>query len=413
MRPIPILLSFLLALPISFPPPARAGERLTETQLPLLGGLEQAVEFWKLVFTRFSASEVVFHDPAEPTRIYKVLALGEGGAPRELIDRERRNILQDQGLQDEKRVRAQRGIRERSAEGLRLSTRYLGQMRRVFEAEGLPLDLAYLPLVESSFQIYARSRAGALGMWQFMPSTGRLFLRVSSAVDERRDPIESTRAAARFLKQNYEALGDWPLAVTAYNHGKEGLLRAIAEVGSRDLIEIIRRYQSPTFGYASKNFYAEFLAAVEVAKRGEDFFPQLEYHPPLVLEEMKLERAISVTALLKSTDILRGDLFDWNPALDRKIRDIPTGYRLKVPGEKLELFRSAYQKIAAGPQAKPEAESIGERAMAWIRHRVAPGETLSQIARNYRISVQAIQQANGLKTSHTIVAGQHLRIPKS
>lgn len=414
MRSISIL-SFLLSLVLSLPAPTRAGERAAaETALPVLAGLEQAVEFWKLVFTRYSASELVFHNPVEPMRIYKVLTVGENNARRDLIERERKNILQEYGLQEgQQRVRAQRGIKERFAEGLRLSTRYLGQMRRIFEEEGLPVDLAYLPLVESSFQIHARSRAGALGMWQFMPSTGRLFLRVSSAVDERRDPIESTRAAARFLKQNYEVLGDWPLAVTAYNHGKEGMLRAIAEVGSRDLMEIIRRYQSPTFGYASKNFYAEFVAAVEVAKRGEEFFPELEYYPPLILGEVKLERAISIAALLKSTDVPRSEFLDWNPALDPKTRDIPSGYRVKVPGDKLELFIAAYQKVASAPLNKPEVESIGERAISWIRHRVAPGETLSQIAKNYRISVQAIQRANGLRTVHSIAAGQHLRIPKS
>lgn len=384
-----------------------------ETPFPLLPGLEASVEFWKIVFTRHSASELIFHDRLEPTKIYKVLEVGENNPARRVIEEERGKILREYNLGgDENRVRVQRGVKERFASGLKLSRRYLGQMQRILLEEGLPTDLAYLPLVESSFDIHARSRAGALGMWQFMPSTGRQFLRIGPAVDERKDPVESTRAAARFLKQNYEILGNWPLAITAYNHGREGILRAIAEVGSRDLMEIIRRYQSPSFGFASKSFYAEFLAALEVAKKSEDFFPSLEYHPPFPLEEVEMERPVSIAALLKPTDIARNEFLEWNPALSPKVRDIPKGYRVKVPPEKLEHFLAAYQQVVGPSAIAPMPLSIREDAVSWIRHRVAPGETLSQIAKIYRITVHEIQQANRLASAHLIAAGQHLRIPK-
>ena len=101
-----------------------------------------------------------------------------------------------------------------------------------------------MPLVESSFNVRARSRYGAVGLWQFMRSTGRRYLRIGRGIDERMDPLESTRAAARLLKENYEHFGNWPLAITAYNHGRRGILRAVREVGSRDLSEIIQRYES-------------------------------------------------------------------------------------------------------------------------------------------------------------------------
>ena len=371
------------------------------------------MEFWKIVFTRHGASELIFHDPLEPMKIYKVIEMGEGNASRRLIDEERGKIVREFGLvEDENRVRAQRGIRERFVSGLRMSRRYLEQMQRIFLEEGLPTDLAYLPLVESSFDIHARSRAGALGMWQFMPSTGRKFLRISPAVDERKDPMESTRAAARFLKQNYEVFGSWPLAVTAYNHGREGILRAIAEVGSRDLMEIIRRYQSPSFGFASKSFYAEFLAALEVAKRSEVFFPNLEYNPPLPLEEVEVKRPVSIASLLKPTDIARSAFLEWNPALNPRIRDIPKGYRVKVPPEKLEIVLASYEQLVDPASVRPMIASVREAAVSWTRHRVAPGETLSQIAKNYRTSVHEIQQANRLASAHLIAAGQHLKIPK-
>ena len=140
--------------------------------------------------------------------------------------------MREHGLRSRKRVRAQRGVKERFATGLELSRRYLEQMQEIFREEGLPVELTYLPLVESSFNIRARSPAGAVGIWQFMRTTGRRYLRVNRSVDERRDPLESTRAAAQLLKENYAIFGDWPLAITAYNHGREGIMRAVSKVGS-------------------------------------------------------------------------------------------------------------------------------------------------------------------------------------
>lgn len=415
MIPARLLFSLLFSLLISLPSPFGGGKLFAEDNpFPLLSGLESSVEFWKLVFTRYSASEVVFHDPLEPTKIYKVLKVGEDKAGRRLIEEERKTISQEQGFSpEEKRVRVQRGVKERFIEGLRLSRRYLEQMQRIFREEGLPTELAYLPLVESSYNIRARSRVGALGIWQFMPKTGRRFLRVSSHLDERRDPLESTRAAARFLKENYRLFGNWPLAITAYNHGREGVLKAVTEVGSSDLTDIIRLYEGPAFRFASKSFYAEFLAALEVATRSEEFFPNLAYHPPFPLEEVEIERAVSIAALLKRADISRSEFLEWNPALGPKVSSLPGGYRAKVPPEKLEDFLAAYHKAVRPSPTRPKAAlSVPTVDVAWIRHRVAPGETLSQIAKNYRISVDEIQQANRLASVHLISAGEHLKIPK-
>lgn len=287
-------------------------------------------------------------------------------------------------------------MKERFVLGLEHSRRYLEQMQRIFEERGLPIELAYLPLIESSFQIDARSHAGAVGIWQFMRRTGRRFLHVTSRVDERKDPLESTRAAASLLEANYELFGNWPLAITAYNHGERGILRAIDQVGSSDLMEMIRHYKSRTFGVSSKNFYAEFLAALEVASRVEDYFPDIEYHSPIPIEEMELEQPISVSSLIKSTGVSRQEFLSWNPALSRKITFLPKWYRVKVPAENLEVFAAAYQKIVNRP---------------WIRHLVTKGETLSRIARNYRISVYEIQNVNGLSNIHFISIGQLLKIP--
>ena len=333
---------------------------------------------------------------------------------RRLIKQETPGIAEAQGLATgQLKIRAQRGVKERFVSGLVLSRRYLDQMRKIFREEGVPVDLTYLPLVESSFEITARSRVGALGMWQFMPATGKKFMRVGPLVDERRDPLESTRAAAKFLKQNYEGLGSWPLAITAYNHGREGMARASAAVGSTDLAVIVKNYDSATFGFASKNFYAEFLAAVEIAKKSEEYFPGLDFHPPLPLEEFTVERATAISTLVKRAGISQAEFLQWNPALSATVRDIPAGYRIKAPGEKIEALAAAYQKpaqpvaVAKAKQAAPAAS-----ALSWILHQVVPGDTLWDIAKNYRVTVTAIQTANRLNNGHRLAIGQQLRIPK-
>ncbi|MGH7846015.1 MAG: transglycosylase SLT domain-containing protein [Candidatus Binatia bacterium] len=382
-----------------------------DTAFPVLPGLERAVEFWKLVFTHYSITEIVFHDPLEPMKIYKVVQIPESSAARQIIEAERDRISGENGFsEEENRVRWQRGIRERFAQGLQRSQIYMKQMQRIFAEEGVPGDLAYLPLVESSFHPGARSQAGAVGMWQFIRSTGKEFLLINKQIDERRDPLDSTRAAARLLKQNYEALGNWPLAITAYNHGRQGMVRAVAEVESDDLVEIIHSYESPAFGFASKNFYAEFLAALEVAREREEHFPDLQYRPPLFLEEIELHRPVSIAALLKPVGISRQQFLEWNPALSPRLREVPRGYRVKVPAEKFAGLREFIHKLLHRSSAKAKRAPSQGRS-SWVRHRVAKGETLSRIARRYRVSVGQIQKANSL-SGHKITAGDFIRIPR-
>jgi membrane-bound lytic murein transglycosylase D len=401
-----LLIAACLAQPSSLP--------AQETPFPVLPGLENAVEFWRLVFTKYGGSEVIFHDRQDPLKIYKVVNIDDNSNARKLIREEIAAIGQVEGFEDpEKRVRAQRGVRDRFAAGLALSRRYLDQMQKIMREEGLPEEIAYLPLVESSFNLNARSSAGALGMWQFMPATGKKFMRVGPVLDERRDPIESTRAAARFLSQNYGALGNWPLALTAYNHGREGMSRAVAEVGSSDLVEIIQRYQGPSFGFASKSFYAEFLAAVDVARRGAEFFPDLEYHAPRPLEELPVERNVSIVALLKPTDISHAQFLEWNPALTPKVKELPGGYRVKAPPDKLETLVAAYKRIVgASKEGAAKIVAVSKTSLDWILHHVASGDTLSKIARKYRVSIDAIQEANGMSNTHRLSIGQQLKIPK-
>ena len=301
---------------------AAAGALLCATSSGALAGspadfprptaLEAAIRFWRAIFAEYSTDQVVVHDADDLTRIYKVLdfraagrseavrdRLREVGTKRELA-RVRRTLLAlagnpagDGGADPEaarirglfpgdvcrrdlrrasraKVLRAQRGLRERFAAGLRIARKFRPAMERIFRREGLPVELVYLPLVESSFVVRAESKVGAVGIWQLMPATARHFgLRVTPRVDERRDPIASTRAAARYLRVLHQRLKSWPLAISAYNHGPGGIVRAVQSAGSTDIGDIVRRHHSARFGFASRNFYAEFLAVLDAARDGE------------------------------------------------------------------------------------------------------------------------------------------------
>jgi membrane-bound lytic murein transglycosylase D len=374
----------------------------TEDPFPLLPGLESSVEFWKKVFTEYSRSQLVYFDPLDMSRIYEVVDVGEDSRTDDYINGERQRIAAANGV-DIERIKAQRGIKERTAAGLKRSGRHIAQMQQIFKDRGLPIALTYLPIVESSYDINARSNVGALGMWQFMRTTGRQYMRVDRSIDERRDPIESTRAAALFLQQAYDTLGSWPLAITAYNFGPSGMARAVAAIESDNLVELIGQYNHPYWGFAPKNFYAEFLAAVEIGKNVNQYFPELQLDSPVAIKEIELKNSVSVAALAKSTGLTQDQLLGWNPALSTQTRSVPAGYRVKVPVD------STMEPVIEVAQRQPEPK---EQRPQVVRHQVKRGETLFQIARRYGASVERILQINGIGKSHRLRAGTTLLVPR-
>lgn len=370
---------------------------------PVPVGLESSVEFWKKVFSEFSRSQLVYFDPFDMSRIYEVTDVGEESRSNEYINDERARIAAAHGVEIE-RVKAQRGIKERTAAGIKRSGRYLAQIQKIFVERGLPPELTYLPMVESSYDINARSSVGALGIWQFMPRTGRQYLRVSSGVDERRDPLESSRAAASYLKEAYENLGSWPLAITSYNYGQAGVARAVDEVGSANLVDLIERYNHPYWGFPPKQFYAEFLAAVEIGSNVARYFPELEVDAAVTIKEVEVNRSTTLASLIKSSGLDRDDFLGWNPALSSRARIVPAGYRVKLPTDRTvePLVVLAKNEEVKPKTARPQV----------VHHRVKRGETLFEIARRYGASVQRIAQVNGLRQSHLLRVGTTLRIPQ-
>ena len=379
---------------------------------PVPSGLEPAVQFWKKVFTEFSSTQIIYFDPLDLSKIYEVTEVGEGSRSNEYINAERERVAAAHGV-DIERVKTQRGIKERTAAGIKRSGRYIAQVKQIFRERGLPPELSYLPIVESSYEIGARSSVGALGIWQFMPRTGREYMRVNASIDERRDPIEASRAAASYLKQAYDTLGSWPLAITSYNFGQAGMARAVAEVGSSNLVDLIERYNHPYWGFPPKQFYAEFLAAVDVGSNPSTYFPGFEHDAAVLLKEMEVERNTSLASLIQSTRLTREEFLGWNPAINPSARIVPAGYRIKLPSDRsieplvvLAKHEPVEPKTIRKESAEPKAR------VQVVHHKVKPGETLYEIAQRYGASVQRIVQINGLRQTRLLRAGSTLRIPR-
>jgi membrane-bound lytic murein transglycosylase D len=398
---------FILCLLACAPAPSEAETNPSaDSPFPLLPGLEKPVEFWTRIFSEFSLAQLVFFDPLDMTKIYEVLNVGEEQRTRDYIEEQRARIAAAHGV-DIERVRTQRGIKERTVAGLKRSGRYIAQIQQIFRDRGLPVELSYLPMVESSYDIHARSHVGALGMWQFMRATGKEFrLRIDRAIDERKDPLEATRAAAALLGQNYQALGNWPLALTAYNYGPAGIARAVAETESDNLVELIHGYNHRYWGFSAKNFYAEFLAAVDIAKNVNQYFPGLELDAPSQIKEIEFKNKASLAAVLNATGLSQAQFFEWNPAFAPSTRFIPAGYRVKLPGS------APTNPVVVEVQNRPAPKPNQAEAESLLRHHVKRGETLQQIARRYGASVERILKVNGIRKASPVKAGTTLLIPK-
>lgn len=399
--------------------------------------LADQVAFWRSVYGYWSSRQVALHDLAYPGIIYEVVDLpGQVGdsytaeqkkfieerrtalqtqleslaqrytnvsslsdAERELLFRIRSIAGDDAVLGAAERVRSQRGMRERFRRGLEISGRYDAMFRRIFSDAGLPTDLALLPHVESSFQTSARSSAGAVGVWQFTRGAGRVFLKMNAAVDERLDPVASARGAARYLDHAHGILGNWAFTVTSYNHGIQGMLRAKKQVGD-DFAQAVRTYQSRSFGFASKNFYTEFLAARDVAKNPQDYFAEsIRLEPPLNLHKVVLERKLSAGQLAKLHQVSLAQLAELNPAWSRRAArgelPLPVGVDVWLPAKTSPEKHNptTVATLVSAPDTQTEA---APRPASTVRkyHVVRRHDTLSGIAAHYRLDVAELQALN-------------------
>jgi membrane-bound lytic murein transglycosylase D len=440
-----LALAAACALPTPFVTPAFAANSASQaasTASPIVRPpeLERDVQFWIRVYTQVSTSEGLLHDERNLGVIYSSVTFDPGVSPserREGIDKLRdryRAILKrlaagatDLSAEEEKvrlmfgveasparytqamdEIRFQLGQSDRFKAGLIRSGAWESHIADSLANLGLPPEISALPHVESSFDPTAYSKVGASGLWQFMRSTGRRFLRIDDAVDERMDPFRSSEAAAQLLDFNYRLLGSWPLAITAYNHGAAGMARAKDAMGTSDIVRIVRNHRSKSFGFASRNFYVCFLAALEIDRNPEKYFGPIERRPEMRFAEVAMPAFVPVTAVEKLLKLKRSELESLNPALRSPVwvgqRHIPKGYRLRLPPEagqwttEMLASRLAPTDLYAG---QPRPRSI----------RVGKGDTLASLARANNVDLADLARVNNLKTTAKVKTGRSLILP--
>lgn len=417
----------------------------TPTHFPVSEGLRPQVEFWKKIFTEYTSRHAVVHDRRHVSIIYTVVDLDERQiysnrarkkAIRSALKKYRRMLRKLKKMkpadieklsEDEKRVlnmikeapgdyrlsragrnfRVQYGLKDSFQKALVSSTRYLKEMERIFAENGLPVELTRLPFAESSFNVDAHSLAGAAGIWQFTRSTGKNYLKIDRFIDERRDPLKSTEAAAKLLTFYYRQFKSWPLAVTAYNHGSYAMKKAVRKTKSRDLETIINQYKGRTFGFSSRNYYVELVAILEILEDYSRYFDAIEFMPPEKYDEFVLEDYIKVKSLLKYSSLEKGVITRLNPELTKSVlksrRFLPKHYPLRIPAGMKAKLEKEYTMIASTEKRS--------RINVIKIHRVKFGQNLSHIARMYETSVKAIVRENSITNPNRLSKGQVLKIP--
>ncbi len=306
------------------------------------------------------------------------------------------------------RIRFQRGQADRFRDGVVRSGAFIAHIHQTLDDMGLPRELAALAHVESSFTPYAWSHVSAAGMWQFTRATGQRFMRVDDVIDERMDPYISTVAAARLLDHNLDMLDTWPLALTAYNHGSTGMRRAVRELGTKDIEVILRQYRGPRFGFASRNFYPAFLAAVEVHRRADEIFGDIEREAPRQYTSAVTPAFIEAHELAERLYVDLSTLRANNPALRPGVWDgsmrIPRGVELRLPHEALAMeMEEALAMLDPG--------MLHARQRGTLTHVVQRGETLSTIAARHGLGTRELARFNNLGNGQLIYAGQNLQVP--
>jgi membrane-bound lytic murein transglycosylase D len=427
---LPVLAGFLLS----------CAAVAQDTLFPRPAGLEPEIDFWRRVYTEIDTSSGFVHDSRHLGVVYRTLRFPDDATRRQrnrtlravydelrgvlerLASGRRENLSAEEqrvlalwpdDVSNEElrsaagRLRFQLGQSNRFRSGLVRAGTWRSHIEDVLERQGLPPELVALPHVESSFDPTAYSKVGAAGMWQFTRSTGLRYMRIDHIVDERRDPFLSTVAAARLLDNNYSVLESWPLALTAYNHGVAGMRRAKRQQDTDDIETIVRNYKGRTFGFASRNFYVAFLAALDIDRDPERYFGSVSPSPAANTLTVELPDFVTIDALEGALDIDRGRLRYWNPALMEPVwsgdKFVPRGFALRLPSA---LAEDIDVRLAALP-----ATARYTAQMPDIYHRVGRGDTISQIADRYNVSMSSLVELNGLRSRNFIRAGQVLRLP--
>jgi membrane-bound lytic murein transglycosylase D len=364
--------------------------------------VRRQIRFWEAVFQKYKSNSVVIHDVDDPIAMIDVIDfdryITSSGAITSVEDSDQTNLvrkyidryniaverfakLKDEALKFgpiEQRLyevynrepqtlarlysgnvkfRGQGGLADTFLAAANRAQEFMPYMESTFKKYGLPVALTRLPFVESMFNLNAKSKVGASGIWQFMPDTAREYMHVGPMVDERNNPYKATHAAAQLFLANYGELGSWPLAVTAYNHGRGGMSRATRQMGTAQLGNIINNYKSPSFGFASKNFYAELLAAgktYELLTRTGLVKAQKQDQQ---VDILTLQQPMSVKDIARITKLSEEQIAKYNPCLtsaavkNRVTQTLPRNYEMRLPRHAVKLMRKT---VASNPSPKTQ-----------------------------------------------------------
>lgn len=354
---------------------ASGPSRSSRVEFPEPKAMAPMINFWTHVYARWDTDLVAFHDNRYLDVVYDLSPITQGDRrtwdtiselikddllviedsvinPRPLSrnqERIKKMLLKAGGpgalVGASERLRGQRGLKSEFRRGLERSQAYIPYFKKVFRQAGLPEESAYLPHVESSFNKGARSKVGASGMWQFMPSTARSFMPMrANVLDSRFDPRHAAQGAAKLMAYNHNLVHYWPLTITAYNSGVGHGIRAKERYGD-DMGMIVFNYSEGAFQFASRNFYAEFVAAMTIAKDPGKYFPGFRYNfPQSNLEGIQLVVPMKLSDLSSEVGVPAELLIQLNPAWLRNIEtnrtEIPSNYDIWLPKGTMKRLNS-------------------------------------------------------------------------
>lgn len=319
--------------------------------------LRKRVNFWVSIYSHYTTTQGVFHLIDDPSVVLGKIDLTDIYKDPDMSDAQKRKMIEFE-VKSKKiryaekydvnpsRVRLQMGLRDRMRKALFLSGKYISQMEDIFRKENLPMELTRLPFVESSFNVFAQSKVGASGLWQIMPSVARPKGFITRNYDKRNHPIYATKLAANIMKDNYKSLKSWPLAITAYNHGLSGVKRMMLKSESVTIEDMITSKKvTSSWGFASKNFYACFLAVLQVERNATELFGEdLMKARALSFKEYQLPQQKKKSDVLKWFDGSLTRFKQMNPHLNwaaiKKNKIVPAGVPLMIPNKNFSLVRN-------------------------------------------------------------------------
>ena len=405
---------------------------------PTYASIEPNIDFWTKIYAEFESDKGVIHDKYRLDVIYEVIdlkppdtagsrvtnrqrvkntkagyrsildRLAKGNPPQNEVEKRVQRLFGSRATPADfqaatHHLRCQVGLKDHFRAGLIRSGAYIDSIKTIFRENNLPEALAYLPHVESSFHPKAYSKSGAAGIWQFTRATGQKYLQMTSDLDERWDPLAASNGAAKLLRHNYRKFESWPLAITAYNHGTAGVLKARRSKG--DYEAIFNDYRSRRFRFASRNFYSEFLAACRVADNYRTYFGDLNLDEPLSFQEVKLNGLVSLPRLINRFQLDRAIVYRLNPALGPAVlkgqRYVPKGFYLRLPVADNVAYTAGLESLYQVP------------SQAGHMYTVRKGDTAGKIASYHRVRLEDLIAANGLDAYARVYPNQKLKIPSN